>query len=245
MSSKHTRLDRFISKHSDLSRRDVRLALANRRICVDGELASEINHRIGPFSKVTLDKVVLQDTQPIYLMMNKPTGVVSATKDRKNTTVFDCMRSQIDGQPNTGIRLCKDLHIVGRLDFNSSGLLLMTNDGGWSRGISAPDNDIFKHYQVTLEKPVTPTYVEAFAKGMYFPYENITTRPATLNIIDNHHVEVILSEGKYHQIKRMFGRFQNKVLTLHRSRVGDLHLDPSLLPGESRLLNTTEIQALI
>ncbi|MFL0805066.1 MAG: pseudouridine synthase [Agarilytica sp.] len=233
-----------------MSRRDVRAALAKKRITVDGVLACDINHVVGPFSHVALDDRTLQNKMPVYIMMNKPKGVVSATCDEKNKTVFDVLAAQSTSLSKNGIDstfsslVMDDLHIVGRLDFNSSGLLLITNDGGWSRRLSLPEKRIKKRYHVQMEKPLTEEYVTAFAKGMYFAYEDIVTRPAELKIINSREAEVILEEGKYHQIKRMFGRFQNTVLALHRVSVGDIMLDDSLAPGESRCLTQTEIHCL-
>lgn len=231
MRSKRARLDRFISKKAGVNRRDVRALLAQRRIVVDGSPASEISHIIDEFSQVAFDDRVLQDNTPSYVMMNKPAGVVSATKDERHKTVVDLLE-----RPDR-----HHLHIVGRLDFNSSGLLLLTNDGRWSRQLTTPENKIAKLYRVTLEKPVTEDYIQAFLEGMYFPFEDITTRPATLHIVSDYVAEVSLMEGRYHQIKRMFGRFDNEVLTLHRLSIGDLSLDSLLAPGQSRELTNREV----
>ena len=230
MQSKRARLDRFVSGVVGINRRDVRPMLAQKRVLVDGCVATNINQVIGEFSHVMLDHRVLQANTPSYVMLNKPAGVVSATKDVRHKTVIDLLdRSDRE-----------NLHIVGRLDFNSSGLLLLTNDGQWSRHLTTPEKNIAKLYRVTLEKPITEDYVHAFAEGMYFSYENITTLPAKLNILSDFVAEVSLVEGRYHQIKRMFGRFQNPVLTLHRIAIGNLPLDPSLAPGKSRALTECE-----
>ncbi len=215
---------------------------------MDGVLASDINQTVGPFSCITLDDRTLQNKVPIYIAMNKPKGVVSATCDDKNKTVLNVLSEQcalfrLNGlDSDFGALVLEDLHIVGRLDFNSTGLLLITNDGRWSRRLSLPEKRIKKCYRVTVDLPLTDEYVDTFAKGMYFAYENITTRPAVLNIVSSNVAEVTLVEGRYHQIKRMFGRFQNTVLDLHRVSVGGITLDDSLAPGESRLLTPAEIQ---
>ncbi len=223
MYSKSTRLDRFISIHSNLTRRDVRIALAKKRITVDGTFATDINQVIDQFSNIVLDNIILQNNSPVYLMMHKPRGIVSATKDDKNKTVIDLLKKQTQVDPSS--LPIKDLHIVGRLDFNSSGMLLLTNDGRWSRCLSSPEHSIIKRYWVRLEKPVNEEYIRAFKQGMYFAYEDITTRSVNLRILDSHTAEVELTEGKYHQIRRMFGRFQNEVLELQRIAIGNLELD--------------------
>ena len=204
--------------------------LAQGRVCVNGKPATDMNQLIQQFTHITLDNKVLRANKPVYLMMNKPAGVVSATRDDKHKTVVDLL-----GRTDR-----ESLHIVGRLDYNSSGLLLLTNDGHWSRELMSPEKKVTKLYRVKLEKPLTHEMVGAFAQGMYFAYEGITTRPAKLRLISQYVAEVSLVEGKYHQIKRMFGRFQNTVLELQRVAIGKLSLDPALSPGQCRELTTLE-----
>ncbi|MBL4794046.1 MAG: 16S rRNA pseudouridine(516) synthase [Pseudomonadales bacterium] len=237
MKSKQSRLDRFISARLGIKRSDVRLMLAQGRVEVDGLKASSIHQVVGAFSLITFDGDILQNKVARYVMLNKPKGIVSATKDDTHKTVVDLLN-------------CDDrdeLHIVGRLDFNSTGLLLLTNDGQWSKGLMAPEKKVVKRYSVTLANPVTEEMKIAFKEGMYFAYEDITTRPAELIILENRNlkswvVEVRLVEGRYHQIKRMFGRFQNEVIELHRLAIGELELDSSLAMGESRWLTESEVK---
>lgn len=229
---KSTRLDRFISNaiHS-VTLKDVKLLLAQARIVVDGKVARDANQFIHKFSQVAFDNRILQSNSPQYLMLNKPKGVVSATKDDKNKTVIDIIEHS--GKA--------DLHITGRLDFNSTGLMLLTNDSRWSKKLMSPENKVKKVYRVVVEKPLTNDIVLAFKSGMYFKFENITTLPAQLDIISETVAQVTLIEGRYHQIKRMFGRFDNKVLELHRLSIGEFTLDKDLLPGQCRELNASEI----
>jgi 16S rRNA pseudouridine516 synthase len=232
-SSGFHRLDRFIAANTVWHRGDVRLLLAQKRIVVDGVVATDCNQRIGPFTSVILDDETLQQRQAIYLALHKPVGVVSATVDDQHRTVIDLLRE--DSQcPLTSEQL-SELHIVGRLDLNSSGLLLLTNNSEWSRQLAAPESKVEKRYLVTLAKPVTADYIAAFAEGMYFPFENITTRPARLEILNDHQTHVTLTEGRYHQIKRMFGRFRNPVLALHRLGIGPWQLG-DLAAGKSCLV---------
>ncbi|CAA0079558.1 Ribosomal small subunit pseudouridine synthase A [Zhongshania aliphaticivorans] len=234
MRSNTTRLDRFISAKLRIKRSDVRLLLAQKRVLVDGVVATNIGQVIGPFSWVSFDDEVLQNQVARYLMMNKPLGVVSATKDSRNKTVIDLLPEN----ERAG------LHIPGRLDFNTTGLLLLTNDGQWSRNLSSPANNIAKVYTVTVSKPLDASYIDAFASGMFFNYEGITTRPVKLEILADYVAKLSLVEGRYHQIKRMFGRFQNEVLALHRDAIGGLSLDPSLASGQSRPLTQHEVLSL-
>lgn len=228
-----TRLDRFIRQHSDHAISDTRLLIAQKRILVDGQAAQSIQQTITEFTEVTLDDRVLQRRKPVYLAFHKPLGIVSATKDDNHRTVLDCIdHPQRD-----------ELHIVGRLDFNSTGLVLLTNDGSWSRRISLPESGISKVYEVTVAEPLDDRYITAFREGIYFAYEDITTRPAELEIIDKTHARLTLHEGKYHQVKRMFGAFQNEVLTLHRISVGPVELG-TLKAGNSRNLTESELSLL-
>jgi len=231
MESKRSRLDRFISARTGINRREIKLMLAHNRIQLDGLVAHSVEEIIDEFSHVALDDTVLQANTARYLMLNKSAGVVSATKDKEHKTVMDLLDiSEREG-----------LHIAGRLDLNSTGLLLLTNDGRWSKQLSAPEQSVAKCYRVTVENELTEDYIPAFANGMHFPFEDITTRPATLKIISNHVAKVILTEGRYHQIKRMFGRFRNPVLKLHRESIGNLHLDPTLEQGQYRKLTEKEV----
>lgn len=231
------RLDRFISSRLGVNRGDVRLMLARGRILVDGCVAVDVHQLVDDFSQVVLDGELLQENIACYVMMNKPIGVVSATKDELHATVIDLLAGGSSGIDN----IRAGLHIAGRLDLNSSGLLLLTNDGKWSKGLSSPENNIVKLYRVTLENPLTEEYVSAFFNGMYFSYEDITTKPVKLEIISDYVAEVSLLEGRYHQIKRMFGRFRNPVLALHRIAIGELQLDLALAPGQSRMLTRKEV----
>lgn len=208
--------------------------LAQGRIRLDGEIAGSISQPVGQFTHVVLDEKIIQSNAAHYLMLNKPAGVVSATRDERHRTVIDLLT----------VPYADSLHIVGRLDFNSTGLVLLTNDGRWSRALSDPGQAITKTYRVQLEQPLSEDCVKAFAEGMYFDYEGITTRPASLKILSEFEAEVGLVEGRYHQIKRMFGRFDNRVLGLHRLATGTLQLDPGLELGAYRELTLKELEAL-
>ena len=235
MSISRARLDRFISEKCDHSRRDVRLLVAQKRILVDDNVVNDVSLIVDKFSKIVLDDELLQDNQPSYVMLHKPIGVVCATKDKQHKTVIDLLN----------IPEKEQLHIVGRLDLNTSGLVLLTNDSRWSERLTHPKNKVKKRYIVTLKKSLTEEYVTAFEQGMYFSFEDITTQPAALSILSSHVAQVDLVEGRYHQIKRMFGRFRNPVLALHRESIGQLRLDDNLLVGQSRYLTSCEAEQII
>jgi 16S rRNA pseudouridine516 synthase len=245
MQTKSFRIDRYMSKKLNINRRDIKLMLAQGRIVINGDVIREIETIVEEFDHVLLDGELLQDKKAVYIMMNKPIGVVSATKDNLHKTVIDLLpKDFLSNELSPSKEIDHELHIVGRLDLNTSGLLLLTNDSRWSRKIMSPEAKVKKVYKVTLENNVTEETVTAFAKGMYFPFENITTLPAKLTILTHNVAEVVLMEGKYHQIKRMFGRFRNPVLALHRSSVGSLELDETLAAGESRALRSYEVNSI-
>lgn len=236
--SKH-RLDRLISIKTGMPKKHIRLVLAQKRVRVDGELAKSIHQVVDAFSFITLDDKILQQRKRLYIMLHKPIGVVSATKDARHKTVIDVIRENntLDMTEHD----LQELHIVGRLDLNSSGLLLLTNDSQWSEKLMDPKKKVEKVYEVKLKNPITQACVEAFANGIYFAYENITTKPARLETVSETIARVYLTEGKYHQIKRMFGRFRNPVLALHRIKIGDYILDQHLKEGCVQTLSPSDI----
>ncbi|WP_448249506.1 pseudouridine synthase [Thalassotalea agariperforans] len=249
MTISHQRLDKFISKHTDYNRKAVKLLVAQKRIKIDGELAQNVDQVVHKFSQIVLDEQSLQNNQPVYLMLHKPVGVVSSTKGGNvNERLRKKDPTQIEEYPTVIDLLTRSdrdqLHYAGRLDLNTSGLMLLTNDSRWSKKLSLPEHQVEKRYQVTLANKLNDDYIAAFAEGMYFSTEDIITKPAKLTIISDYQAEVILTEGKYHQVKRMFGRFQNPVVALHRSAIGQLTLDNNLKAGDYRELTAEEVATI-
>ena len=229
------RVDRFLSNLPRFNRQQVRLLLVQGRVQVDGEPVHDSHHPVSEFSQVVVDGQVLQTGRPPrYFMLHKPMGCVSATSDPQHPTVLDLL-----DEPDK-----QRLHIAGRLDFNTSGLLLITDDGQWSRRLTQPGSKLPKVYHVQTEQPIAGHYAETFANGIYFAFEDLTTLPAQLTLLGSHSARLTLVEGRYHQVKRMFGFFQNKVLRLHRERIGEIVLDPQLAPGQYRPLSAEEIQPI-
>ncbi|MEX6503537.1 16S rRNA pseudouridine(516) synthase [Pseudomonas zhanjiangensis] len=226
------RLDRFLSNLPRFNRQDARQLLAGGRVRLDGQPCFDGRREVRIFSRVELDEEVLQAGKAArYFMLHKPIGVVSATEHPEHRTVLDLL-----DEPDT-----HDLHLAGRLDLNTSGLLLITNDGQWSRRVTAPQNKQPKVYLVDTEDPIDPACVEVFAAGLYFRFEDLVTRPAELEILAPRRARLTLHEGRYHQVKRMFGHFQNKIVDLHRVSMGALQLDERLCPGQYRALEADEI----
>lgn len=227
------RVDRFLSNLPRFNRKQVRLLLVERRIRVDGVAVSDPHHEVREFSRVCLDDEVLQAGKPArYFMLHKPRGCVSATLDPEHPTVLDWL-----DEPDKG-----ELHIAGRLDFNTTGLLVITNDGQWSRRLTQPQTKLPKVYRVETQQDIGPEYAPTFAAGLYFAFEDLTTQPAELTLLGPRTARLSIVEGRYHQVKRMFGHFDNKVIELHRERMGPLVLDATLAPGEYRALTDAEIR---
>jgi len=229
------RVDRFLSNLPCFNRQQVRLLLVEKRVRIDGEITRDPHAEVREFSRVEVDDQVLQAGKPVrHFMLHKPAGCVSATRDPQHPTVLDLIH-----EPDKD-----DLHIAGRLDFNTTGLMLITNDGSWSRRLTQPQTKLPKVYYVETEQTIGPEYALKFSEGLYFAFEDLTTQPAGLELLGPKSARLSIVEGRYHQVKRMFGHFDNKVLRLHRERMGPLVLDEALKPGEYRPLSVDEIEMI-
>jgi 16S rRNA pseudouridine516 synthase len=229
------RIDRFLSNLPRFNRKQVRLLLVEKRVSIDGKIVSDPHAEVLEFSRVEVNDEVLQVGKPArYFMLHKPPGCVSATRDPQHPTVLDLIH-----EPDK-----EDLHIAGRLDFNTTGLMLITNDGSWSRRLTQPQTKLPKVYYVETEQEIGPQYALKFTEGLYFAFEDLTIQPAELVLLGPKSARLSIIEGRYHQVKRMFGHFDNKVLRLHRESMGPLVLDSALKPGEYRALRTEEIQLI-
>lgn len=229
-----TRLDQFLAASTGLSRKEARGAINRGRVHVDGVPCQTASKKIHDTSEVTLDGRPCALPGEQYLMLNKPTGVVSATRDSDHPTALDLLPG----------KLTRNLHIAGRLDIDTTGLLLLTSDGQWSHRITSPRVDCPKTYLVTLDSPITDTAIQALEQGLLLRNDPVPTRPAQVVVLEDKLIELTISEGRYHQVKRMMAATGNHVLALHRQRIGSITLDPALQPGEYRPLTTTEIDSI-
>lgn len=225
------RLDKFIANVTDLSRSDAKRVIKARCVQIAGQTIDDPQYEVDSLATVTLEGRVLRSALPRYFMLHKPDGYICATKDRKHRTVLDLL-----DEDNF-----EALHIVGRLDIDTTGLVLLTDDGQWSHRITAPKSHCDKTYRLETAEPIAPQAVELFARGLFLQSEKQRLKPAQLEMIDSHNARLTISEGKYHQVKRMFGALGNAVTKLHRERIGTLALDPQLLPGEYRALSADEV----
>lgn len=224
------RLDRFLTRLTNSPCKDVSRLIVDGQITVNGEIETSKLRKIDRFSRVEMAGKILQAEEAVYLMLHKPAGYLSATTDPLHPTVIDLIDHPLKAE----------LHLAGRLDRASTGLLLLTNDGRWSKLVTEPAEEIPKVYRVTTLDVIAPETAVRFAEGIYFAYENLTTRPAFLEILDAREALLTIHEGRYHQVKRMFHAVGNRVTSLHRERIGRLGLG-SLAAGTCRHLEPEEI----
>ncbi|MES2438186.1 MAG: pseudouridine synthase [Verrucomicrobiota bacterium] len=225
------RLDRFLIRRGTHSGKEVARLLADGSVSVNGEIETSGLRKIDRFSCVELGDEILQSLEAVYLMLHKPAGYLSATTDPRHPTVIELIDHPMKNE----------LHLAGRLDRASTGLLLLTNDGRWSKGVTEPVEEISKVYRVTTREVIAPETADIFAAGIYFAYEDLTTRPALLEVLCEREALLTIHEGRYHQVKRMFHAVGNQVLSLHRESIGPLVLDGHLPVGKFRKLTQEEV----
>ena len=228
------RLDKYISNATDLSRTDVKKLIKAGQVSIDEEIAASGSQKISSEQIISIEGSIIQLLNNRYFMMNKPIGVVSATKDHSNPTAIDLIYEHRNQQ----------LQIAGRLDIDTTGLLLITDDGQWNHIVTSPRTDCKKIYLVELQNPVGKDYQKKLEAGIALEGEKRRCLPATMEVIDDHHIRLCISEGKYHQVKRMITSLGNQVVSLHRLQIGGIELDPELEPGDYRPLTEDEIASI-
>lgn len=232
--SQTLRLDKFISNATEYSRSQVKRLIKHNLVSVDGRLAYDPGEQISMNALVCIDGQAISAQTARYFMLNKPQNYVCANRDRRHLTVIDLIE-----EPRP-----EDLHIAGRLDIDTTGLVLITDDGQWSHRVTSPKYSCIKYYTATLRDPITEITVRKFQEGIYLQGEKRRTLPAELNSLEGTVVQIGIQEGKFHQIKRMFHAVENEVLQLHRDQIGAITLDPELAEGDYRPLTEAEIASV-
>lgn len=226
------RLDKFIAENTGLTRSQAAKALRAGAVSVNGEIEKNSARKISEQDRICYDGEPLEwVAEGQYFMLYKPQNCVCSHDDGDYPTVF-----QFFDYP-----LNQKLHCAGRLDADTTGLVLLTDDGQWSHRITSPKHHCEKTYLVTLADPVEAFYAEQFEQGILLRGEKTPTKPAKLEILDDYNVNLTISEGRYHQVKRMFAAVGNKVEALHRWRIGDVILDETLQEGKFRALTEAEV----
>lgn len=231
------RLDKYLAEMGVGTRQEVKKQIRQGKAAVNGTVVKAAATKIDETSdEVTICGRNISYVSYEYYMLNKPGGVVSATEDRRDTTVIDLIKD----------KKRKDLFPVGRLDKDTEGLLLITNDGDLAHRLLAPKKHVDKVYYAKIDGMVTEEDVKRFAEGIDIgAEEEEMTRPAKLDIMksaEESEIRLTIHEGKFHQVKRMFLAVGKEVTYLKRERMGTLCLDENLKPGEYRLLTEEEIE---
>lgn len=239
------RLDKILSNFGGISRTEAKLALKAGRLKVNGTVVKDPAFKAEDNDEVSLDGKVLVRQKYRYFLLNKPAGYISSTEPEPG----DTSPNVITLFKNEGV---KGLFPVGRLDKDTTGLLIVTNDGELGHRLTAPGKHVDKTYIAKVRGELNESAIEAFAKG--FEFKEFTSAPAVLEILETGRdadggecavAKVTIHEGKFHQVKRMFQKVGCEVVELKRISMGTLVLDETLKPGEYRELRLEELKALI
>lgn len=226
------RLDKFLAENTGLTRSQANKALRQSAVTINGEIEKNGATKISREDEICFEGELLPWVEGgLYFMLYKPQGYVCSNDDGDYPTIYQFFDYPLAGK----------LHSAGRLDADTTGLVLLTDDGQWSHCITSPKHHCEKTYLVTLADPVESHYMQACEEGILLRGEKEPTKPAKLEILDDYNVNLTISEGRYHQVKRMFAALGNKVTALHRWKIGAIELDENLAEGEFRALSETEI----
>ncbi len=226
------RLDKLLSECGVASRKEIRQLIRSGRVSVDGAAAASPEMKLDPYKAlVCLDGTKIEYAKYHYYMMNKPAGVLSATDDGRQKTVLDLVTPEMR---KIG------LFPVGRLDKDTTGLLILTNDGEFAHRVISPRSEIVKVYHARTEAPVDEADITAFKEGLTLG-DGTKCLPAGLKLLPDGSCLVEVMEGKYHQVKRMLSSRGKPVTELKRLSIGGLKLDKALLPGGFRALEENEL----
>ena len=232
------RLDRLLAQEM-VSRKAMKQALLKKEILVDDCPARSLAQNVDTgLQKLVFQGQQIQGYEHNYLMLHKPNGVVTASKDKKLPTVMDLLPPDIQSD---------QLYAIGRLDRDTTGLLLLTDNGPLGFQLLHPQNHVDKTYQVKCNGLLTPNHIHHFKEGIVF-LDGTLCKPAKLEILSasptESHASITISEGKFHQVKKMFLSVGVKVTSLKRVQFGDFTLDPELAEGQYRSLNPEELEII-
>ncbi|WOT05777.1 pseudouridine synthase [Shewanella youngdeokensis] len=227
------RLDKFMCKSTALTRTAATQCIELAEVSVNGQLITDPKFQVHENNHIIWRGERLVARASRYIMLHKPLNTLSSNVDGAYPSLLHCIH----------IDRVEDLHIVGRLDADTSGLVLLTDDGRWSFEIIRPDKLCPKTYRVTLRDPIADDVAPRFLAGIELQNESQLTAPATLTIVSPKEVLLTITEGRYHQVKRMFAAVGNRVNGLHREQIGNLQLDVEL--GQWRNLTAQEVASFI
>jgi len=226
------RLDKFICKSTELTRSEAKKLLKSGEVEVNGEVIKNPATQVHENNTITVDGQVLQARSSRYIILHKPLDTICSNVDEGYPSLLHLL----------DVDKAFDLHIAGRLDADTTGLVLITDDGRWSHNIISPNKECQKVYRVQLSRPIKEELIETFKVGIQLQGEDGLTKPATLEIIDEREVLLTITEGKYHQVKRMFAAVGNRVIGLHREQIGSVKLGLLAL-SDWRYLTVEEVES--
>lgn len=228
------RLDKIISSQTEYSRKDIKKLISQKRIKINDIVAIKSDIKVDEnVDIISIDDKKIEMQKNVYLVLNKPIGYISATEDRTQKTVLDLIDKKY---------LHREMFPAGRLDKDTTGLMIITDDGVFAHEILSPKKHVSKTYEVMIDIQMTEEMVDGFKNGI--DLNDGKCKTASLEITGEQTGIVVLTEGRYHQIKRMFGCFGAKVIKLHRLKMGNLELPKDLKKGESRELTAEEIDKI-
>lgn len=225
------RLDKRLARAAVLTRTQAQRAIRAGEVEVNTAVVCDPAAKIGDADAIAWRGMALATSAPRYLMLNKPAGYVCAHEDTYHPSALSLI--DLPGRDR--------LHFAGRLDADTTGLVLVTDDGDWSHRITSPRRDCLKVYRVALAESLHAEAERRLVEGVLLHGEKRPTRPVRIERLGEREVRLAVGEGKYHQVKRMFAAVGNRVVTLHREAIGPIVLDPALAPGAWRELTGTEI----
>ena len=226
------RVDKMIGNTGLDTRKNIKRNAKKGALVINGEVVKDSSVKVDPYvDEVFYMGHFVEYIDNLYLILNKPAGVLSSTKDR-DKTVIDLLDD---------FYLTYDLSIAGRLDKDTTGLILLSTDGKFIHKVTSPNSNITKTYEVKTRDKIEESLIEEFKNGVYIKEDDYTARPAELIIKDDRKAIVKVTEGKYHLVKRLFSNLGNEVVSLKRVAIGDLILDPYLDEGDYRELTEKEL----
>ena len=230
------RLDKFVSESRGVTRTEAKKLLAKGAVAVNGVVIKKGDGKVDTAKdNVTINGRRARTEKFVYIMLNKPAGVVSAAEDKNDVTVVDLVKKDF---PN------RNLFPAGRLDKTSTGFVLLTDDGEFAHNILSPKRHVDKTYIVTVDSPITGDVTEGFKTGVTLADGEKMLPAEIIPLEDNLKAKIILHQGVYHQIKRMLGVYDIGVNSLHRVKIGGLELDTALVPGEYRKITEEELSKI-
>ncbi len=227
------RIDKFISDGAAMTRSQSRDAIKKGRVMRCGKVVKDIALSVSEDEIILLDGIEVSYKKYVYIMLHKPSGVVSATEDKRQKTVLDLLDPSYTRYA---------LFPVGRLDIDTEGFLLLTNDGALAHNMLSPNKDVGKTYFVRLEKEITDEEISLLENGV--DIGECMTKPAKVERVEKDEINLTITEGKFHQVKRMAQAVDNKVIYLKRLAYGDFYLDETLEKGAYRELFDKEVENL-